>query len=696
LRKENERAYARLEKLAERASLHQVNLNVINYMKAADEQKPSLAHKIKRESKLSHRFILDLARAEGRPPESLWKAIHSDAKLESDRLFRQGLSAEGKLAFDTIKSLKGLQQEIRASWQSDLSEARKEGVYQTPNPKTQQLFALRNKLAEQAINTPALMDVVSYFKIDKDVLKKQSTQHHARETVQQFVKSTSNFKGRIKQALIIKEDIKRHYPFIAEANFDAKILSKYLRVVEREERLSTLSDDESREYKIVLQYKMATYRARIDWKAHYRQSGDLRQSNNRLAQSAIIQTARRDALASSLKQSPFLEKHLNLERIKPNSLSEHAETHLTKCKQVASLSELAYKLMGQYENIEHQKTDKIIDAWKDNWSGTAHQLAQIKQDLAFIEALKGHEPLIKKAHAFDAQIKEKYQLKELAHPKQYVNRTLEKLQQSRSYLDAKTVNEALMTNPENTYIAVFGEPKSINSREIRFSGGLIVTLKGPKKGLWYDFNEGKGGMPIDAIMASRQLDFKEALKVAADLSGLTFNQIPLSQTPPIHRDRSNNDEGLAKKNGQVSAKSIWEGSVPIKGTLAETYLQKHRGIEDPSRLNVRFWPIGAAWVNCKEDGTLEDKINKIPALIIPAKNINNQISGVQRIYLDKNSGGKNRFMDNPKLSKGTIEGSAAILQEGMKGARVFIAEGPETAASIATCFPGSVENFIKG
>ncbi|MBX9836782.1 MAG: toprim domain-containing protein, partial [Silvanigrellaceae bacterium] len=40
-----------------------------------------------------------------------------------------------------------------------------------------------------------------------------------------------------------------------------------------------------------------------------------------------------------------------------------------------------------------------------------------------------------------------------------------------------------------------------------------------------------------------------------------------------------------------------------------------------------------------------------------------------------------------KLSKGTIEGSAAILQFGMKGSTIFIAEGPETAASIAASFP---------
>ena len=40
--------------------------------------------------------------------------------------------------------------------------------------------------------------------------------------------------------------------------------------------------------------------------------------------------------------------------------------------------------------------------------------------------------------------------------------------------------------------------------------------------------------------------------------------------------------------------------------------------------------------NCNEQGLLEDKINKIPALIIAARNKKNEFTGVQRIYLDPN------------------------------------------------------------
>jgi len=689
LKEENEKAYIRLEKLAKHASLHQVRLNVLDYIKASEEQKPLLAHQIKRESKLSHRFIIDLARTEDKAPESLWKAINTDARIQSDRLFRQGLSAEGKLAFDTIKDLKNVQQEIKESWRSGLPDEPKEGKFQAPDPKTQQLMILKNKLANQIINNPAIMDVASYFKMDRDKLNQHSKKHHYRETAQQFVKTTSNFKEKLTLARQIQENVKGHYPFIIEANINTKMLGKYLRVVERQEYYQKASIDEVGDYKKILQYKMANHQARNYWKAHYNLKPYERKTNNNNARLASTKTAQRDAIAFSLRQSAYLENHLKLERIDGDKFTQQAENHLVKCNQINSINVLAEKLINQYPSLENQKKDKTIAAWKDNWSGVVHEITRIKNEPSFVAALKGKLELFEQINKFDRGIKEQYEIKEHREPKNIYNPSLRKISQTKPYLDARTINEALMVKPEATYKAIFGEPKSITTREIRYSGGLIVTLKGSKEGLWYDFNEGKGGMPIDAIMTSRNLDFKEALKVAADIAGISSSSAPLNQISPIQRESSKLKSEQTKQNGQLSAKSIWEGSVPIKGTLAEKYLKKHRGINDTERLDVRFWPIGAKWINCKEDGNLENKINPIPALIIPAKNAANQLTGVQRIYLDNNTAGKNRFMDNPKLSKGTIEGSAAIIQPGMNKSTIFIAEGPETAASIAVSFPSA-------
>ena len=687
LRKENEKAYVQLEKLARHATLHQVRLNVLDYMQAVDAQKPLLAHQIKRDSKTSHRFIMDLASSEGKSPERLWKAIHVDAKTQSDKLFRQGLNAEGKTAFDTIKAFKDLQQEIGKSWKSDLGEVSKETKFKTPDPKTQQLITAKNKLADQVINNPALNDVASYFKMDLNTLKKQSTQHHYRETVQQFAKSSSEFKQKIELARSIQENIKGHYPFIAEAKIDSNILGKYLRVVERMDRLFESGTDEAGDYKKILHYKMANHRARSHWKSHFSLTADLRKSNGKYALYACMQTSERDAIAFSLRQSPYLETHLNLERINRDKFDLQVKNHLSKCEQINSLNELAGKLINQYQSVDNQTKDKTVSVWKSNWSSVINEITKIKKNPSYSELLKGYETSLEKIKAFDLSIKDKYSFKEDSKLVSASNQTLRKVSQAAPFIDAKTVNEALMVCPQETYKAIFGEPKSINGREMRYSGGLIVTLKGSKQGLWYDFNEGRGGMPIDAIMASNQIDFKEALKVASNMSGLATDKLVVNFIQPRSSETSKHQDEEIKKNGQLSARTIWEGSISIKGTLAETYLKKHRGVKHTEDLDVRFWPKGANWINCNEKGNFEEKTNQIPALIVPAKNNDNQITGVQRIYLDKYTGGKNRFMDNPKLSKGTIEGSAAILQSGMKGSTIFIAEGPETAASVAVSFP---------
>ena len=200
----------------------------------------------------------------------------------------------------------------------------------------------------------------------------------------------------------------------------------------------------------------------------------------------------------------------------------------------------------------------------------------------------------------------------------------------------------------------------------------------------------KGGAPIQAIMHVNGVTFKEALVVASGLCGKrTFdemNTIKKSVVPQLSSDES-------KAKAQLSAQSIWQGTTPLANSLAEKYLKKHRGITEIGGLkDMRYWPVGAKWKKINEEGILVESVNKIPALVIAAKNSEQQISAVQRIYLDKNTENKNRFMleaKRAKMSCGVIKGSAGIIQKGNANGRVYIAEGPETAASIAMADPRS-------
>lgn len=264
-----------------------------------------------------------------------------------------------------------------------------------------------------------------------------------------------------------------------------------------------------------------------------------------------------------------------------------------------------------------------------------------------------------------------------------------KISFERKQWDVELISSQLMVNPEKTYAAIFGEPKKRSSREWRYEGGLIVTMKGSDAGKWYSFTEGKGGGPIKAIQAWRNLSFKEALAYGASLAGLsesqamTIEKIEVVRAPVYDGQKQREaKESLLKAHRIESAKSIWEGSQAIQGTIAERYFVEHRKVTSLEGLDIRYWPQGSQWVHY-EDGKRLEKTNKIPAAVIPVRNAQGELTGVQRVYLDVKTAGKNTFMANAKLSKGITQGCAGVIQVGQKGGRLIIAEGPETCASIA-------------
>ena len=203
--------------------------------------------------------------------------------------------------------------------------------------------------------------------------------------------------------------------------------------------------------------------------------------------------------------------------------------------------------------------------------------------------------------------------------------------------------------------------------------------------MWFDFSAAQGGGPIQAIMRERGVEFKEALHIAAEMAGT--QKTPIYSPISSYVKPKEYSEKQELKNKIKSVLSIANGTQPLPGTLGETYLKEHRKIDNPCRLNVKFWPKGARWLDINDEGNLYERVNKIPAIVIAAQNAKQEITGVQRIYLDEKSAGKNTFMGNAKLSKGHMKGSAGVIQIGIKNGEVYIAEGPETAASIAMARP---------
>lgn len=256
--------------------------------------------------------------------------------------------------------------------------------------------------------------------------------------------------------------------------------------------------------------------------------------------------------------------------------------------------------------------------------------------------------------------------------------------------DIDLINDRLMQDVEATYHHIFGEPQKRQGKELRYGDGLVVTRSGAKAGFWYDFAQGKGGTPIQAIQYAKGLDFKAALEEAASLAGLSELEAQIITRPPTlqqdRRQKAAKAEALEQKQGIITADNMWRAGVSIKNTLAERYLREHRYISDTSRLNMRYLPKGQTFQGYNKDGNLTGLKHKLDCLLIPIGNDRGKVTGVQRIFLDSQTANKPTYMKNAKLTRGHLKGSAGLIQKGTNG-RLYIAEGPETAASIAMADP---------
>jgi Ti-type conjugative transfer relaxase TraA len=126
------------------------------------------------------------------------------------------------------------------------------------------------------------------------------------------------------------------------------------------------------------------------------------------------------------------------------------------------------------------------------------------------------------------------------------------------------------------------------------------------------------------------------------------------------------------------ARMIARGARPIHGTLAEKYLREHRGIQGPLSKSYSYHPA-----------TYHGEVKrKLPALVVAAKNIKDEITAVQVVFLDEKTGNKAK-LNTAKLTFGSLtqENTGVLVNSGKNTQTIAIAEGPETALSVAEANP---------
>ncbi len=184
-------------------------------------------------------------------------------------------------------------------------------------------------------------------------------------------------------------------------------------------------------------------------------------------------------------------------------------------------------------------------------------------------------------------------------------------------------------------------------------------------------------------MAAFGVEWKVAIQELAKSLGVR-EQDPVVRKLAFKEDsqspQTNYPEKIAK------AVRLYHKGIPIAGTLAEKYLRKHRRINGELPTDFRF--VKSTWhLDTKEYP---------PALLAPIRDKDSQVIGVVRIFLNKDGSKYSKtYRDEcgnlekatPKANLGLSSHGAVTVQQGTIPTTLWVAEGIETALSIAKARP---------
>ncbi|GAO97376.1 multifunctional conjugation protein TraI [Caedimonas varicaedens] len=217
-----------------------------------------------------------------------------------------------------------------------------------------------------------------------------------------------------------------------------------------------------------------------------------------------------------------------------------------------------------------------------------------------------------------------------------------------------------------THLLGNSNPHLSNKRQLRYgkSGSLAITLTGKKMGMWHDFERGEGGDLFQLVQRERGGEFKEALAYVAE--ALRISPEHLLPRPTLSQK---DDDTLKEERRRQKVQNLCNATIPLQGTLAETYLRKHRGIRGTLPADLQFIKSHYNYIAGKS----------FPVLAALARNKTGKVTGVQLVFLDRWTGQKAKA-DLTKQSVGSFIGSPVQIQKG--SGVIFLAEGVETALSL--------------
>ncbi|MFZ5693280.1 MAG: DUF7146 domain-containing protein [Pseudomonadota bacterium] len=208
---------------------------------------------------------------------------------------------------------------------------------------------------------------------------------------------------------------------------------------------------------------------------------------------------------------------------------------------------------------------------------------------------------------------------------------------------------------------------------------LYVRLKGPESGKgaagrWTDAATGQHGDLLDLIRESCGLYEGRALADEAR----HFLNLPHEHIAPQAHPRAT----PARPRSPDAPRRLFAMSQPIRGTLADRYLQTRGILCGPRERALRFHP-GCYYRDLDTGRTLV-----LPALIAAVTSLDGTITGVHRTWLDPSGTGKAPLAE-PRRSLGEILGNGVRFgfAPGMAVPVMAAGEGLETMLSLGMVMP---------
>lgn len=204
----------------------------------------------------------------------------------------------------------------------------------------------------------------------------------------------------------------------------------------------------------------------------------------------------------------------------------------------------------------------------------------------------------------------------------------------------------------------------------------LKAVGGKAAGKWVDESSGEYGDLLDVIEQSCGLvDFREVAEEARRFLALP---LPPPQPPPLGTQR----QPAAARGSPHAARRLFAKSQPVAGTLAERYLACRGILLSAHERALRFHP------GCYYRELVTGETQTLPALIAAITNLDGQITGLQRTWLDPSGQGKAQLTD-PRRSLGDLLGNVIWLglDPGAPVPVMAAGEGFETMASLRMVMP---------